>query len=52
MTVVRPSKWQRDVLFGGLVLIFVLGLVRGLSGASTGGGRVAAQPAGTPAGMT
>jgi hypothetical protein len=41
MTVVRPSKWQRDVLFGGLILILVLGLVRGLSGASTGGGRVA-----------
>ena len=41
MTVVRPSKWQRDVLFGGLVLIFVLALVRGLSGAHTGGGRVA-----------
>ena len=41
MTVVRPSKWHRDGLFGGLVLIFVLALVRGLSGASTGGGRVA-----------
>jgi hypothetical protein len=41
MTVVRPSKWQRDVLFGGLVLLFVMALVRGLSGAHTGGGRVA-----------
>ena len=35
MTVVQPSKWQRDGLFGGLVLLFVLALVRGLSGAQT-----------------
>lgn len=41
MTVVRPGKWHRDGLFGGLVLIFVLALARGLSGAHTGGGRVA-----------
>ena len=41
MTVLRPGRLQRDGLFGGLILIFVLALVRGLAGAQTSAGRVA-----------
>ena len=41
MTVVRPSRLQRDGLFGVLVAVFVLVLVRGLAGAQTTGGAVA-----------
>lgn len=41
MTVIRPSKLQRDGLFGTLVLVFVLALIRGFPGAGTTGGRVA-----------
>jgi hypothetical protein len=39
--VVRESRIQRDGLFGGLVAVFVLALIRGLAGAQTGGGEVA-----------
>ena len=41
MTVLRPGRPQRDGLFGGLIVIFVLALVRGLAGAQTSAGRVA-----------
>lgn len=41
MTVLRPGRLQRDGLFGGLIVIFVLALVRGLAGAQTSAGRVA-----------
>ena len=41
MTVVGPSRLQRDGLFGVLLAVFVLALVRGLTGAATGGGRIA-----------
>jgi hypothetical protein len=41
VTVVRPSRLQRDGLFGVLVAAFVLVLVRGLAGAQTTGGAVA-----------
>jgi hypothetical protein len=41
MTVLRPGRLQRDGLFGGLILVFVLALVRGLIGAQTSAGRVA-----------
>jgi hypothetical protein len=39
--VVRQSSLQRDGLFGGLVAVFLLALVRGLAGAQTSGGRIA-----------
>jgi HAMP domain-containing protein len=39
--VLRPGRLQRDGLFGGLIVIFVLALVRGLAGAQTSAGRVA-----------
>ncbi len=41
MTIVRPSKLQREGLFGGLIAVFVLALVRGINGAGTSGGRIA-----------
>jgi hypothetical protein len=41
MTVIRPSKLQRDGLFGALVLVFVLAFIRGFPGATTSGGKVA-----------
>ncbi len=41
MTIVGPSKLQRDGLFGVLVAFFVLALVRGLTGAGTSGGKIA-----------
>jgi hypothetical protein len=41
MTIVRPSKLQRDGLFGGLLAVFVLAMARGITGAATGGGRIA-----------
>jgi len=41
MTIVRPSKLQRDGLFGALIAVFVLAMVRGLTGAASGGGRIA-----------
>jgi len=41
MTVIRPSKLQRDGLFGALVLVFILAFVRGFPGAATSGGKVA-----------
>ena len=41
MNVVRPSRLQRDGLFGALVLVFVLAFVRGYPGATTTGGRIA-----------
>jgi hypothetical protein len=41
MTIVRPSRLQRDGLFGVLAAVFVLAMVRGITGAGTGGGRIA-----------
>jgi hypothetical protein len=41
MTVIGPSRLQRDGLFGVLVAVFVLALVRGLTGAGTSGGKIA-----------
>jgi len=41
MTVIRPSRLQRDGLFGALLAIFVLVFVRGFAGATTTGGRIA-----------
>ena len=41
MTVVGPSRLQRDGLFGALLAVFVLAFVRGFAGASTPGGRIA-----------
>lgn len=41
MTVIRPSRLQRDGLFGALVVVFVLAFVRGFPGATTTGGRIA-----------
>ena len=41
MTIVRPSKLQREGLFGGLIAVFILAMVRGITGAGTGGGRIA-----------
>jgi hypothetical protein len=41
MTIIRPSSPQRDGLFGVLEAVFVLALVRGLTGAATPTGRVA-----------
>jgi hypothetical protein len=35
MTVVRPSRLQRDGLFGLLTAVFVLAMVRGVTGAVT-----------------
>ena len=40
MTVIRPSRLQRDGLFGALVVVFVLAFVRGYPGATTTGGRI------------
>ena len=39
--VVRQSRLQRDGLFGGLVAVFLVALVRGYAGAQTVTGRVA-----------
>jgi hypothetical protein len=41
MTVIRPSRLQRDGLFGGLLLVLVLAFARGFPGATTTGGRIA-----------
>jgi hypothetical protein len=41
MTVIRPSKIQRDSLFAALVAVFVLAFIRGYPGATTTGGRIA-----------
>ena len=41
MIVVGPSRLQRDGLFGVLTAVFVLAMVRGFTGAATGGGRIA-----------
>jgi hypothetical protein len=41
MTVIGPSRLQRDGLFGFLVAVFVLAFVLGLRGAATTGGRIA-----------
>lgn len=41
MTVIRPSKLQRDVLFAALVAVFVFAFIRGYPGATTTGGRIA-----------
>ncbi|HEX6931278.1 MAG TPA: hypothetical protein VF162_03965 [Streptosporangiaceae bacterium] len=41
MNVIRPSRLQRDGLFGALVVVFVLAFFRGYPGATTTGGRVA-----------
>jgi hypothetical protein len=41
MTELRESALLRDGLFGLLVVVFGFALVRGLTGAATGGGRVA-----------
>ncbi|MDR2984866.1 MAG: hypothetical protein LBV34_08490 [Nocardiopsaceae bacterium] len=41
MTVIRPSRLQRDGLFGALVFVFVLAFIRGYPGATTTGGRIA-----------
>ncbi len=39
--IVQESRLSLSVLFGGLLAVFVLALVRGLAGAQTPGGRVA-----------
>jgi hypothetical protein len=39
--VVRQSRVQRDGLFGALLAVFLVALVRGYAGAQTGTGRVA-----------
>ena len=41
MTIVRPSRLQRDGFFGGLIAVFILAIVRGIFGAGTGSGRIA-----------
>ncbi len=41
MNVIRPSRFQRDGLFGALVLVFVLAFIRGYPGATTTGGKIA-----------
>jgi hypothetical protein len=41
MTVIRPSRLQRDGLFGALVLVFILAFIRGFPGAATTGGKIA-----------
>ena len=41
MTVIHPSKLQRDGLFGALVLVFVLAFIRGFPGATSTGGKIA-----------
>jgi len=41
MTVIRPSRLQRDGLFCALVLVFILAFVRGYPGATTTDGRIA-----------
>jgi hypothetical protein len=41
MTVIRPSKLQRDALFAALAGVFVFAFVRGYPGATTTGGRIA-----------
>jgi hypothetical protein len=41
MTVIRPSKIQRDCLFAALVAVFVFAFIRGYPGATTTGGRIA-----------
>jgi hypothetical protein len=41
MTVIRPSRAQRDGLFGALLVVFILAFARGFPGATTSGGRVA-----------
>ena len=41
MTVIRPSKIQRDSLFAALVAVFVFAFIRGYPGATTTGGRIA-----------
>ena len=41
MTVLHPSRLQRDGLFGALVVVFILAFVRGYPGATTTGGRIA-----------
>ena len=38
--IVQESRLSFSVLFGGLLAVFVLALVRGLAGAQTAGGRV------------
>jgi len=40
--VLRERRLLPNVLFGGLLVVFVLALARGLAGAQTAGGRVAA----------
>ena len=41
MTVIRPSRAQRDGLFGTLLVVLILAFARGFPGAATTGGRVA-----------
>jgi len=41
MTVIRPSKIQRDSLFAALVAVFVFAFIRGYPGATSTGGRIA-----------
>ena len=41
VTVIGPSKAQRDGLFGAMIAIFLLAMVRGITGAAGGGGRIA-----------
>jgi len=41
MTVIRPSRAQRDGLFGVLLVVLILAFARGFPGAATTGGRVA-----------
>jgi len=41
MTVIRPSKLQRDSLFAALVAVFIFAFIRGYPGATTTGGRIA-----------
>ncbi|HEX5187902.1 MAG TPA: hypothetical protein VFW16_00055 [Streptosporangiaceae bacterium] len=41
MNMIRPSKVQRDGLFGALVFVFVLAFIRGYPGATTTGGKIA-----------
>jgi hypothetical protein len=41
MTVIRPSRLQRDGLFGALIAVFVLAFARGFPAAATTGGRIA-----------
>ena len=41
MTVIRPSRLQRDSLFAALVAVFVFAFIRGYPGATTTGGRIA-----------